>query len=88
MLFVLLLLTLAACGNSESKITQSEAESIVVQHLTEETNKDQNTIKIKSVSKGWGKYTVEWEIDEDCEFGAVQVDDESGELLEAEESNC
>lgn len=88
MLFVLLLLMLAACGNSESKITQAEAESIVVQHLTEDPSKDKNKIKIKSVSKGWGKYIVEWEIDKDCEFGTVKVDDENGDLLEAEESNC
>jgi hypothetical protein len=88
MLFALPLLILAACGNSESKITQTQAESIVVQDLTENFSKDKNKLKIKSVSKGWGKYIVEWEIDKDCEFGTVQVDDESGELLEAEESNC
>ncbi|WP_223702636.1 hypothetical protein [Sutcliffiella deserti] len=88
MLFVLLFLILAACGNSESKMTQSEAESIVLQHLTEDLNKDKDEIKIKSVSKGLGKYTVEWEIDKDCEFGSVQVDNGSGELLKAEESNC
>ncbi|WP_456274719.1 hypothetical protein [Bacillus sp. AK031] len=88
MLIVILLIVLAACGNSQSKITHAEAESIVVQDLIENFNKDKNKIKIKSVSKGWGKYIVEWEIDKDCEFGTVQVDDENGNLLEAMESNC
>jgi ABC-type glycerol-3-phosphate transport system substrate-binding protein len=87
-LIVLLLLVLAACGNSQSKITQAEAESIVVQDLTENFSKDKDEIKIKSVSKGWRKYIVEWEIDKDCEFGTVQVDDKNGDLLEAMESNC
>ncbi|MGM0847416.1 MAG: hypothetical protein ACQEUT_21065 [Bacillota bacterium] len=88
MLFVLLLLILAACGNSDSKITHSEAESIVVQDLIENRSKDRDKIKIISVSKSWGKYIVEWEIDKDCEFGTIQVDDENGDLLQAEETNC
>ncbi|MBU9711895.1 hypothetical protein [Evansella tamaricis] len=87
-LFVLLLLILVACGNSEPEITQEEAESIVLQHLTEDLNKDKNEIKIKSVSNDSGNYIVEWEIEEGCEFGSVQVDDQSGDILEAEESNC
>ncbi|UAL46058.1 hypothetical protein [Sutcliffiella horikoshii] len=88
MLPVLLLLILAACGNSDSEITQVEAESIVLQHLIEDLNKDKDQIKIKSVSQSFGKYIVEWKIDESCEFGNIQVDDQNGELLEAEESNC
>ncbi|WP_404346827.1 hypothetical protein LG311_14190 [Sutcliffiella horikoshii] len=88
MLPVLLLLILSACGNSDSEITQVEAESIVLQHLIEDLNKDKDQIKIKSVSKSFGKYIVEWKIDESCEFGNIQVDDQNGELLEAEESNC
>ncbi|WP_409250623.1 hypothetical protein V1502_10620 [Bacillus sp. SCS-153A] len=88
MLIVLLLVVLVACGNSQSKITQGDAESIVVQHLTQDYSRDKNKIIIKSVSKGWGKYIVEWEIDKDCEFGAVHVDDENGDLLEAAETNC
>lgn len=92
-MFILLLSILAACENSEPKIngptiTQVEAESIVMQHLTEFSNKDKGKIKIKSVSKSLGKYIVEWEIDEYCEFGTVQVDDKNGDLLEAEETNC
>ncbi|MGD6833962.1 hypothetical protein ACQCT5_17460 [Sutcliffiella halmapala] len=86
MLFLLLIL--AACGISESKITQVEAESLVLQHITEDLNKEKSEINIKSVSKGWGKYIIEWEVDEHCEFGTVQVDNQSGDLLKAEESNC
>ncbi len=81
MLPVLLLLILAACGNSDSEITQVEAESIVLQHLIEDLNKDKDQIKIKSVSQSFGKYIVEWKIDESCEFGNVLVDDKNGELL-------
>ncbi|WP_340003083.1 hypothetical protein [Oceanobacillus sp. FSL K6-0127] len=85
---IILLLITVGCGHdvSEPKITQAKAEAIVLQHLTEDRNKVE--IKIKSVSNSRGKYIVEWEIDKNCEFGAVQVDDQSGELLEAEETNC
>ena len=58
MLPVLLLLILAACGTSDSEITQVEAESIVLQHLIEDLNKDKDQIKIKSVSQSFEKYIV------------------------------
>ena len=87
---IILLLITVGCGQdvSEPKITQTKAEAIILQHLTEDRNKDEIKIKIKSVRNSTGNYIVEWEFDKNCEFGAVQVDDQSGELLEAEETNC
>ncbi|MBP3953125.1 hypothetical protein [Bacillus suaedae] len=55
MLFVLLLLLLAACGNSQSKITQAGAESIVVQDLTENFSKDKDKIKKKICQQRLGE---------------------------------
>lgn len=86
---LILSIFLVACsGHPEPKITETEAESLVLQDLVEERNKDMNEIEIKSVSNRAGEYIVEWVVDEACEFGKVTVDDQTGELLEAEETLC
>ncbi|WP_047980142.1 hypothetical protein [Ornithinibacillus contaminans] len=88
-----LFLIVSACGNTgsqeqESKYTQEDVKEIVLNHLTENFNKDKNEIKIMSVSNDSGEYIVEWEIEEHCEFGTITVDDQTGKVIEVEESNC
>ncbi|WP_274307449.1 hypothetical protein [Solibacillus daqui] len=70
--FIVPLVILVACGNSEPKITQVEVESIVLQHLTNDR----------------GEYSVFWAIEENCEFGVIQVDDQNGEIIKTWETNC
>ncbi|SHG45738.1 hypothetical protein [Ornithinibacillus halophilus] len=87
---VFILLIASACDEKSAspKITEDEAETIVLEHLTGDFNRDENEITIQSVSNSSGKYIVEWEVDKDCEYGTVQVDDQSGEIIEAMETNC
>lgn len=88
-LLIFLAILLVACGGkSAAKVTETEAESLVLQDLVEDRNKDINEIEIKSISNSAGKYIVEWVVDEACEFGKVTVDVQTGELLEAEETLC
>ncbi|WP_162297944.1 flagellar protein FlaG [Halalkalibacillus sediminis] len=95
-LFVCLVLVLGACGNSETQsaqeqapeITEEEVEKIVLNHLTENLNKNKDEVTIKSVHNDSGKYVVKWEVDEVCEFGTIHVDAQNGEILEAEETVC
>ncbi|MHA6253331.1 hypothetical protein [Oceanobacillus sp. CAU 1775] len=79
---------LAACGNPEPKVTESEAESLVLQYLTEDRMKNEDDIKIKSITNNKGEYIIKWEVDEHCEFGSFKIDDQNGEFLEAEETLC
>lgn len=88
-LFIVPLVILVACGNSEPKITQEEVETIVLQHLAINYNKDENEIEIKSVTNDMGEYSVSWIIAENCEVGVIQVDDQNGKIIKAWESkNC
>ncbi|PAV29713.1 hypothetical protein CIL05_10095 [Virgibacillus profundi] len=83
-LFVLLLLILAACGNSDPEISQEQAESIVI----ERHSGDIGEIEIISVNHKWGKYIVEWGNEENCESGTEHIDDQSGEVIKGEVSIC
>ena len=87
-LFIVPLVILVACGNSEPKITQAEVETIVQQHLAINHNKDENKIKITSVTNDRGEYSVVRGMDENCEFGIIQVDDQNGEIIKSVETNC
>ncbi|SDQ06460.1 hypothetical protein [Virgibacillus salinus] len=85
-MIVFILFIVSACENKSvsPKITEEEAESIVM----ERHSGGMGEVIIKSVSHSSGEYIVEWEIDADCEFGTDYVDDQSGEIEKAEETNC
>lgn len=78
--FILLIST--SCGSP--KITEEEAITIVV----ERHSVGSEEVNIKSASHGFGKYKVEWEIETACEFGMDYIDDQSGEMVKGEETNC
>ncbi|MFD2627812.1 hypothetical protein [Oceanobacillus kapialis] len=84
-IFVFILLIGTACTNSGSpKLTEEDAISVV----TERHSREDKEVKINAVNHGSGKYKVEWEIDADCEFGTDYIDDQSGEIVRGEETNC
>ncbi|MGJ9458498.1 hypothetical protein [Oceanobacillus sp. CF4.6] len=84
-MIVFILFIVIGCENSASpKITEEEAESIVMERHSGGIGE----VKIKSVSHSSGEYIVEWEIDADCEFGTDYVNDQSGEIEKAEQTNC
>ncbi|WP_010098874.1 hypothetical protein [Ornithinibacillus scapharcae] len=79
-IFVLILF-ITGCENSNPKISEDDAKLTAL----EEHSKD---IKIISISHEDGQYIVKWEIDPHFEFGAYYIDDQSGEIVEGEESRC
>ncbi|WP_430786872.1 hypothetical protein VBD025_14955 [Virgibacillus flavescens] len=80
-LFVFILYSFTGCNNPSAKITKEEAESIVMEHHSEQ-------IIITSVSHKRGNYIVKWEIDPDCEFGTYYINDQNGKIEKGQVTNC
>lgn len=83
MVMILFILLISASCESP-KISEDEAVSIVL----ESHSRGSEEVKIKAVSHRFGEYKVEWEIDANCEFGIDYIDDQSGEIIKGEETNC
>ncbi|EDL62997.1 hypothetical protein [Bacillus sp. SG-1] len=83
-LIILPLIVLTACANPAPKITQKQAESIVIESNTSTIGE----VTITSVNHKRGKYIIIWENEENCESGSVQVDDQHGGILKAETTIC
>ncbi|MFD1172348.1 hypothetical protein [Oceanobacillus picturae] len=81
-MLVFILLISTSCDSP--KISEDEAESIVL----ESHFRGSEEVKIKAVSHSFGEYKVEWEIDAACEFGTDYIDDQSGKTVKSEETNC
>ncbi|RPF53472.1 hypothetical protein [Aquisalibacillus elongatus] len=98
-IFVLVLLLLyvflGACGTTETRssegediISEDKAISNAIEVITEDFQEDKENIEIKSVKLDSGYYVVEWVIDEDCEFGSITIDANSGDLHEFTVTEC
>ncbi|MUK87887.1 hypothetical protein GMD78_05675 [Ornithinibacillus sp. L9] len=83
-IFVLLLLVLGGCGQSEPIISQEEAKSIVIESRSGEIGE----ITIISVNHKRGKYIIEWENEDNCESGTEHIDDQNGEVIKGEVTIC
>ncbi|WP_407268576.1 hypothetical protein [Radiobacillus sp. PE A8.2] len=77
-------LTLGACNQPAPKISQEQAEEIILNRHAGEIG----VVKISEVSHKRGKYIIEWENEENCESGTEHVDDQNGEIIKGEVSIC
>jgi hypothetical protein len=75
-------ITLNGC-NVESKITEEQAKSIVIDYHTKQIGE----VEILSVKTKFNKYIIEWENKENCEQGTDSVNS-SGEIKNIESSIC
>ena len=83
-ILILFLLIFAGCSNTNSEITEAEAESIVEQRHANSFG----TVEILSVSYEDGQYVVEWESEGNCEWGVDYVNGQSGEIEMGETTIC
>ncbi|WP_156290117.1 PepSY domain-containing protein [Oceanobacillus salinisoli] len=82
-LFVFILFISNGCKSVSPKITEAEAESIVI----EQHSGDIGEVKIISVNHKWGKYIVEWENYDNCESGMEHIDDQNGKIIKRRSDN-
>ena len=77
-------LILSGCSQSDSEITEAEAEAIVEQRHANSFG----TVEILAVSYEGGQYVVEWESEGNCEWGVDYVNGQSGEIEMGERTIC
>ena len=82
---LLFILIITGCNNlSTPKISEDEAQSIVLEEHTKHIGK----VKIISVSHKGKEYVVQWENKENCENGTDYVHDQTGDITKGEVSIC
>lgn len=85
-IFILLtfLLIFTGCSNADPEITELEAKALVEQNHANSVG----VVEIISVSYEHGQYVVEWENEENCEWGVDYVDGQSGDIEMSETTIC
>lgn len=82
--FALSLYIVSGCQNTNPKITEEEAEVIIIEKHTG----DIGEVEIVSISHKRGKYIVDWKNTDNCENGVDHIDDQSGEYIKGETTIC
>ena len=83
-LFVGAIFLLSGCSNPEAKISETEAIESVIDFHQRHIGK----VELISVNHDDGRYLVEWENEENCEYGKDYVDDQNGEIEMGETTIC
>lgn len=84
MIFILLLLLVSGCDNSDVMISEEQAKSVVIEHHTGNIGE----VKIIWTSHKNDQYTIRWVNEENCESGTTTVNDNNGEIETVEVSIC
>lgn len=80
-----LIFGMSGCNNfSEPKISEEEANSIVLKEHTKNIGK----VEVISISHKGNEYIVKWENKENCENGTDFVDDQDGTITKGETTIC
>lgn len=82
-LVMIMTFMVSGCNNVNSKVTEEQAKSIVVEHHT----KDIGEVEIISITTKYNTYIIEWENKGNCEKGTDSVN-KKGDFKMIEASIC
>lgn len=82
-LVLLMSFVLSGCNSIESKITEKQAKSLVLEHHTKHIGE----VEIISITTKLNKYIIQWENKGNCEYGTDSVN-KKGEIKMIEASIC
>lgn len=72
------------CESASPKITEKEAEAIIIENHTGEKGE----VEVVSITHKRGKYIVVWENNANCESGIDHISDQNGEQIKGEHTIC